>query len=79
MYEFFVYGLQFSIVNSEGTVAIQNACAGTIVLSDVLYFPKVTKNLISVGQLCDDKQAVFSKIESGFVYGERPPDQRSDW
>ena len=23
-----------------------------------------TKNLISVGQLCDDKQAVFSQIES---------------
>lgn len=53
--------------------------AHTIVIYDVLYVPKVTKNLISVGQLCDVKQAVFSQIESGFVYGERPPDQRSDW
>lgn len=68
-YEFFFFlGWQLSIVNEEGTVAIQNACAGTIVLSDVLYVPKVTKNLISVGQLCDDKQcSVKLKADSCIV------------
>lgn len=36
----------------------------------ILLRTKVRKNLISVGQLCFDKQAVFSQIESGFVYGQ---------
>lgn len=79
---FFVYGWQLSIVNSIGKVVIQNACAGTIVLSDVLYVPKVKEKRFSYqlgNYVMISKQCEVKLTADSCMVKDLPPDQRSSW
>lgn len=54
-------------VKGKGTVAMES-CAGTKLISDVMYVPKIDQNLLSVGQLVEKGFKVIFEEEKCLIF-----------